>query len=88
MTPLHIRMLLHYHSIGEPYAKHDPNHADSPAVWEYRGDLLRDGLIEANACSGSGWGATPKGRAHVEALCSLPLPECRWVTPTREPAFN
>jgi hypothetical protein len=81
MTPLQISMMLHYYAIAAPYAQNDPEHANSPAVFEQRGELMRDGLIKPDVESRSGWRATPRGTAYVDALCRMPLPICKWVTP-------
>lgn len=45
MTPLHIQLLLHFYAIAEPYAKHDPQHAESSAVRDYTENLVMMGLI-------------------------------------------
>lgn len=83
MTPLQIKMLLHYYSIAEPYAVNDPAHACSPAVSEQRSLLVRDGLIEytAGAYPPGCYKATPRGEAYIKALCAMPLPVCKWVQP-------
>lgn len=82
MTPLHIRMMLHYYAIATPYAEHDPFHASSIAVAEYRGHLIQSGLIEEDLKSPSGYRSTARGRAYVEALCDMPLPIQKWVMPS------
>lgn len=87
MTPLHLQMLLWHHTRAEPYAKHEPDHAASPVVAACRRDLLEHGLIEPDprahpkGVEGSGWTTTAKGRAYVDALCSLPFPVCKWIIP-------
>lgn len=78
MTPLQIRMMLHYYAIAK-YGERDHLHANSPAVFEQRGYLIRDGLIEADETSGSGYRATDRGVAYVELLCQMPLPIQKWV---------
>lgn len=90
MTPLHLQMLLHYHSRCEPYGKHEPEHASSPAVAAYRSDLLRAGLIEVDGrapppgVESAGFTTTDKGRFYVDRLCSLPLPEATWIIPAAQ----
>lgn len=79
MTPLQIKMMLHYYTSADPYAKDDPWHASSDAVSLQRTMLVRDGLL-GNAC-GTDWVVTDRGRAYVEALCNMPLPVKKWVMP-------
>lgn len=81
MTPLQLTMMLHHYAIAEPYAKGDPDHANSRAVREQRQLLINDELIEPDEMSGSGFRATDRGRAYVEALCAMPLPVKKWVMP-------
>jgi hypothetical protein len=81
MTPLQIRMMLHYYAISAPYAVDNPQHADSLAVREQRQRLINDELIEPDETSGSGFRATDRGDAYVEALCAMPLPIKKWVMP-------
>ena len=81
MTPLQIKMVLHYYAIAEPYALLDPAHAKSAAVCAQRALLCSDGLIEATAEAQSGYRITPRGEAYVDALCAMPLPVSKWVMP-------
>lgn len=81
LTPLQINLLLHYYAIAAPF---DPQRDDAPAVRTQLTELLMLGLIDPDAGSPSLYRVTDKGRAHVEALCSLPLPECKWTTPPRK----
>ena len=75
MTPLHIRLLIHYHTMNEKWQK------PSPAASDYTVDLVKWGLIEERAESPSGYRATERGVEHVEGLCRLALP--LWVSPAR-----
>lgn len=81
MTPLHIQLMLHYYAIDEPYAKGDPAHANSDAVRKYRAFLIGENMICPSSSSGSGYEATDRGRAYVEALCAVQLPIIKWVQP-------
>ena len=45
MTPLHILIGIHYLCRPCPYAEHEPEHANSPAVRDYTQDLVRAGLL-------------------------------------------
>lgn len=80
MTPLQIKMILHYYTIHAPYAEDDPLHANSPAVMQQRNCLASDNLIEA-CNSPSGYRTTERGEAYVNALCAMPLPVSKWVMP-------
>lgn len=81
MTPLHIAILLHYHCVAEPYAKHDPEHANSRATTEYRSQLIGLDLIERDDTDVSMYHTTPKGKVLVEMLCATPMPIQKWSAP-------
>lgn len=66
-TVLHIQMLLHYHTVASPYAFNDPAHADSPAVQEYRRQMLKWKLIRPTNGAGM-YTTTDTGAAIVERL--------------------
>ena len=69
MTPLHLKILLHYHCVHSVmYAFDDPYHANSNTVKEYTKQLVADGLIERED---EFYSTTEKGKFYVEALCSL-----------------
>lgn len=46
VTPLHIMILLHYHCSAEAYAAGNHDHANSPAVQDFKVDLIRHGVLE------------------------------------------
>lgn len=69
-TPLHIRLMLHYRCIAAPYAMHDPAHAGSPAVREFRCQLLELGLLVV-ANDEVGFGVTLEGERWCDRLCQL-----------------
>lgn len=79
MSPLKIRILLHYfaHPVDE-YPM--PN---SHAIDELFGDgLLTDRVADASDHRRyNAYTTTPKGDAYVEAICSIPLPVQLWVIP-------
>jgi len=91
MSPLKIKMLLHYYAHVMDYRDEvDTAHACSPAVSEAIVDFLRSDLIvEKNP----GWAGqdrksreaqyrvTDKGMAMVEHLCAVQIPICKWVQP-------
>lgn len=75
-APIHLRILLHYYTTPGDFPE------QSPAVAEARERLTEDGLLEKTGPDEDTWRQiTEKGKAHVEALCRLPLPEQQWVTP-------
>lgn len=79
MTSLQVTMMLHYAAIASPYARYEPEHANSRAVYEQRIklcnlDLLREG-------GPAGWQVTDRGRAYVEHVKSVQVPICQWVQP-------
>lgn len=86
MTPLQLAMLIHYAGVAEPYAKGDPDHANSPAVSNQRQELIRMELLVADHNPHSGYAVTDRGKAHVKALCELRLPvrQIIWVTPNAQ----
>lgn len=67
-TILHMRLMMHYHAIAEPYALRDPRHANSEAVREYRLNLIQWGMLETTSESPSHYKTTKKGEAYTEAL--------------------
>jgi len=76
MTPLIIDMILHYHTTPGDYRDGD---FSAPAVREAI-NLMRDewGLIE-NGCGR--YKPTDRLHAYVAKLCSIGLPEQRWIYP-------
>lgn len=80
MTPLHINLMLHYHTTPAPYAERDPEHANSPAVLSMRAELIKWGLIEPSS-DGTTWCSTEKGSAYVKHLCAVQVPIAQWVQP-------
>jgi hypothetical protein len=47
VTPLHLQIMIHYHCSPTPYGdKHNPEHANSPAVTEFTQELFNAGFIE------------------------------------------
>lgn len=81
MTPLQIRMLLHYYAIAEPYAIHEVDHANSPAVREQLQHLINWGFLTTDLSNPSGYTVTDKGLVYVEAICNIPLPVMKWEIP-------
>lgn len=81
MTPLQIKMMLHYYAIAEPYSEFDSAHASSPAVVEQRAALVCAELLVPDEESPSLYQVTDRGRAYVEALQQVPMPIKKWVMP-------
>lgn len=92
MSPLRIKMLLHYYAHAMDYRDEvDDAHASSGAVTEAIADFLADGLIkETNrdwviqpaSCRNSQYGVTAKGEAMVKHLTDVQIPVCVWVQPS------
>lgn len=92
MSPLKIKMLLHYYAHAIDYRDETkPAHACSGAVTEALYDFLRDGLIKEVNPSWAGqpassrdsqYGVTAKGEAMVKHLMDVQIPVCVWVQPS------
>jgi len=88
MTPLHIRIAIHYLCHPYPYAENEPAHRFSIATKSYTNDLVRAGLLVPREV-GDGdpntaeYEATAGCRMYVDALKSVPLPErcTAWAHP-------
>ena len=81
MTPLQIKMMLHYYACTNPYAEHEPFHAKAPAVVEQREWLVADGLLKVEPSIDATFVITERGRAYVDFLCGMPLPISKWIMP-------
>ena len=82
MTPLEIKILLHYYTHADDYRKGDfsaPAVSDAIKYFAYE---LHPPLMKVKSIpDGQYYGLTDRGRAYCEALEALPLPEIRWVIP-------
>jgi hypothetical protein len=80
LTPLHIRILLHYYYAASQWGEE----SKSDSLQEFQCELCRMELLR-HTKKDDVYSITDRGRAHVEALKSLPLPELKtvekWVTP-------
>lgn len=98
MTPLHIRLAVHYRCHPYPYSQYEtPAHANSPAVRRYTADLVRAGLIVPRVPDGpevpehsrntSDYEPTEGLRMYLDALEAVPLPKLReaWIHPMLKP---
>lgn len=91
MSPLKIKMLLHYYASARDYRDEEPAcRARSPAVTEALEDMQCAELIMVTNPGWGGqntgerrseWSVTDKGRAMVEHLCAVKVPVCKWVQP-------
>lgn len=75
-TPLHIELMIHYRCSPARLTNQS-----APAVVDYTADLHAHGLIEDDNSRESGWSATERGEAFIEALCRTQLPEKVWSLP-------
>lgn len=75
LTPLHLKLLLHACSHCEPWPH------NGGCALEYEQHLVELGLIQlaAHAEHASYYECTAKGKAHVEQLMNLALPQQAWV---------
>jgi len=74
LTPLHLRILLHCY-ISPPDAPF--NHAGCSN--EYQHDLIEMGLLLFDRIEDASPTATERGKAHIQQLLSLPLPQQAWI---------
>lgn len=83
MSPLQIKILLHYH-----YSAYDYTESNAPAVREAI-DRFRDvdGLLRLKSIEetimepGARYTLTDRGQAYVEQICRVPLPVQVWTYP-------
>ena len=78
MTPLQIKILLHYYTCVDGYGRADDNRKE-PAVIEAISQFMRNGMLKP---SPEGlYTVTDRGKAYIDALRSMPLPVCEWRVP-------
>ncbi len=81
-TPLHLQLMLHYHTSPSIYTEHEEKHAKSEAVSVYRIQLVALDLLigcEKKTNTPDGFMITDKGRAFVRRLCNVQQPEHKWI---------
>lgn len=76
MSPLGIEMMLHYHCTPGDYRDGD---FSAPAVRELIDWMKDENLIEFK--DGGGYKATDRLHAYVYKLCTIGLPDLKWVYP-------
>jgi hypothetical protein len=86
MTPLHIRIMIHYLCHPYPYAENEPAHRFSRATTQYTQQLVRKGMLVPRTPDKedtSEYHATEGCRMYVDALCAVPLPrrDMMWTHP-------
>ena len=82
MTPLHIKILLHYYVSTDEYERgYYPSTAG-----EYIHDLFEMGLIEEKdrPIVEPRHRISDKGKFYVNVLCTTPLPVHQWIIPRQE----
>lgn len=80
MTPLHLKIGLHYHVSPEPWP-----HLDVPLHRDYARHLVNAGLLTElpyRKPEQPEFTKTDGLAVWVGALCETPLPELRWVMPS------
>jgi hypothetical protein len=97
VTPLKIKILLHYYAIASDYQQDvKEDHARSRAVGEALEFFVEQGILKPRftdvswCCWRANWHEdverplfliTSKGEAMVEALMAVQIPVCKWVQP-------
>lgn len=78
MSPLKIRIMLHYYCFTGDYCTNGSK-GELGAV----DDLVGDKMLEDDPQEGSErmFRVTDKGSAYCEALCNMPLPIAKWIIP-------
>ena len=76
MTPLHMTILLHYHTRPGDWDQLTETHSDFVL------DHLKAGLLEPYKRGDSQkYCISEKGEAWLDAALNLPMPEAKWVVP-------
>lgn len=80
MTPYEIGIMLHIYTRAGPFSDSGIP-SDAPIFSSTLDALSGAGLIEGSTTTDHGFSATSRGRAYVEFLMQMPLPEQEWVLP-------
>lgn len=89
MTPYEIDIMIYYYCRVDDHPDID---RDPPIYQPTMAMFERDGLLETNPSKETDddpqWRITPRGRAYVDALQAVPMPEQIWIVnwPTRTDA--
>lgn len=84
MSPLEIKILLHYYACGGEYKGREFGSSSwDDAIDRFiREDLLR---VQATDSDGASFVITPRGQFFVHHLCHQPLPIQTWAMPINKP---
>ena len=74
LTPLHLRILLHCY-VSPP----DVPYSHGIVIAEYQSHLIEMDLLQYKHPDHIIPTVTPRGKAHIQQLLSLPLPQQAWV---------
>lgn len=74
LTPLHLRILLHCY-VSPP----DVPYSHGGCSNDYQRELIQEGLLLFEHMGDAIPVVTPRGKAHIQQLLSLPLPQQAWV---------
>jgi hypothetical protein len=81
MSPLALKVLLHYYVTPAHFDKNRAHDLEVDAIAQF----IRDGLLQARQSGDHDWDAyeiTEKGRFYVEAMLGTPLPVQEWRIPS------
>lgn len=80
MSPLEIKMLLHFHCMADPYPWNgSPAESDAMRGFREKGLVVDPGVLDVDAVK-----LSERGRAYVHFLTTLPLPNATWSVPGYE----
>jgi hypothetical protein len=77
VTPYEINILLHYYSRAEDH----PDISRNPPIWRPTMFSFAERGLICDGTHGVSYGLTDRGRAYIEALQRIPLPQQVWVMP-------
>lgn len=82
MSPLALKVLLHYYVTPALFDKNKAHDLEVEAIAQF----VRDGLLQERQAGEAGWDnyeISERGKAYCEAILNMPLPEMRWHIPVR-----
>jgi hypothetical protein len=80
MSPLALKVLLHYYVTPAQFDKNKAHDIELEAIAQF----LRDGLLQERQAGRAGddsYEITQRGQAYCYAALNLPLPEMKWEIP-------
>ena len=79
MTPLEIKILLHYHAYADDYKGNgSTSEKEAVARFSHTGYLIKNDMSEQST-EARKYKGTGKLHVYCDALCKVPEPEQRWV---------